>query len=383
MELDGALNTPPHGVADARRAFLQGAQHVPVRDMVTASWRRSRSAGVPADAYQSAYHEDVDFKSRLLRCAEPVIERLAEDMSDIPVAIALSDAQARIVHRIDCATSVGRPLDRVDFNAGFCFAEGGLGTNGIGTVIEAGTSVAVVGAEHFTEALVPFACTGAPVIDPLTGRVEGVLDVSSLAKDWTGLMHTLVRRAAADIGRALLLDRSLAKQAMFEAFARVDARPRQAVIAVGDSLMVNARAQMMFTPDEQSVLHRSGPGLLGRRDRGRRHGRSGCRPRRPGPGDPGLRRQRHGGHVAAAQRSARGDGTAGDRPADPPSHVAVLGAAARAGPGRRCGGGGGPGNRCHVGDLVTRRATGLCRAELRPAVAGAGGGGQRPVDGDR
>jgi transcriptional regulator of acetoin/glycerol metabolism len=259
----------------ARAEFLErsevrrrGVDGVPgVRDVVAASWRRSRSAGVAAEEYLISYHDDVDVDSRLMRCARPVIDRLAGEMFDVPAAIALSDAQARIVHRRDCSTVVGRPLDRVDFNAGFSFAEGGVGTNGIGTVFESGTSVAVVGAEHFTQALVAFACTGAPILDPVSGRVEGVLDVSSLAEDWTPLMHTLVRRAAGDIGRNLLLDRNQATQALFETFVRADSRPRQAVMAVGDSLMVNQRAQQLFDPAEQQAIHQHALFLMSRRDR--------------------------------------------------------------------------------------------------------------------
>ncbi|MGY1709266.1 sigma-54-dependent Fis family transcriptional regulator [Geodermatophilus sp. SYSU D00758] len=255
--------------AAARAAFLEdgGRSAAGVRTLVAASWLRSRSAGVDADRYGITYHEDVDLDSRLVRCARPVIERMAGEMVDVPVAIALSDARARIVHRLDCSTAVGRPLDRVDFLAGFSFAEGGVGTNGIGTVFEAGAPVSVVGAEHFTEALVRFACTGAPVVDPVTGRVEGVLDVSSLAEDWTPLMSTVVRRAAADIGRALLRDRGQARQALFEAFARADSRPRQAVMAVGDSLVVNRRAQQLFGPAEQFAVHQHALALMARRDR--------------------------------------------------------------------------------------------------------------------
>jgi transcriptional regulator of acetoin/glycerol metabolism len=256
-------------VAAARAEFLErgSVTAAGVRDLVAASWRRSQSAGVDADEYRISYHEDVDLDSRLVRCARPVIDRLAGEMVDVPVAIALSDAQARIVDRLDCSTSVGRHLDRVDFIAGFDFAEGGIGTNGIGTVFEAGASVSVVGAEHFTEALVKFACTGAPILDPVTGRVEGVLDVSSLAESWTPLMHTLVRRAAADIGRNLLLDRNQAMQALFETFVKAGSRPRQAVMAVGDSLMVNRRAQQLFTPAEQFAIHQHALFLMGRRDR--------------------------------------------------------------------------------------------------------------------
>jgi transcriptional regulator of acetoin/glycerol metabolism len=259
----------PLRVAAARAEFLERgvAGAAGVRDLVAASWRRSQAAGVDADEYRISYHEDVDLDSRLVRCARPVIDRLAGEMTDVPVAIALSDAQARIVHRLDCSTSVGRLLDRVDFIAGFDFGEGDVGTNGIGTVFEAGASVSVVGAEHFTEALVKFACTGAPILDPVTGRAEGVLDVSSLAESWTPLMHTLVRRAAADIGRNLLLDRSLAKQALFETFIKADSRPRQAVMAVGDSLMVNQRAQQLFTPAEQFAIQQHALFLMCRRGR--------------------------------------------------------------------------------------------------------------------
>jgi transcriptional regulator of acetoin/glycerol metabolism len=256
-------------VAAARAEFLESgaAGAAGVRDLVAASWRRSQAAGVDADEYRISYHEDVDLDSRLVRCARPIIDRLAGEMVDVPVAIALSDAQARIVHRLDCSTSVGRPLDRVDFLAGFDFREGSLGTNGIGTVFEAGAPVSVVGAEHFTEALVPFACTGAPILDPVTGRVEGVLDVSSLAESWTPLMSTLVRCAAADIGRNLLLDHGLATQALVETFIKADSRPRQAVMAVGDTLIVNQRAQQLFSPAEQFAIQQHALFLMRRRDR--------------------------------------------------------------------------------------------------------------------
>ena len=100
-------------IAAARADFLefgpQGAAGVD--DVVAASWSRSRSAGVDADRYEVAFHSDVDFDSRLARCARPVIDRLADDMSDIPVTIAFTDAAARIVDRRDCSSAVGRVLD--------------------------------------------------------------------------------------------------------------------------------------------------------------------------------------------------------------------------------------------------------------------------------
>jgi len=240
-----------------------------VPEVVFASWGRSRTAGVDVDVYRVEHHDDVDYDSRLVRCARPVIERLSDDMVDVPVTIALADSRARIVDRLDCSTSVARVLDRVDFLKGFSFSEvgeGGVGTNGIGTVYEAGASVAVVGAEHFHEALVKFACTGAPIIDPMTGRVEGVLDISSLAESWSPIMHTLVRSAADDIARNLLLERNQSAQALYEMYVLACARSHRAVMAVGrTSVMVNDRAQALFRPDEQFVLQQHARMLMDQR----------------------------------------------------------------------------------------------------------------------
>ncbi|ANS31317.1 transcriptional regulator [Rhodococcus opacus] len=256
-------------IAAARADFLEygSAGAAGVTETVAASWQRSQSAGVNSDNYQVEYHNDIDFDSRLVRCARPVIERLTVDMADVPVTIALTDACARIVDRRDCSNAVGTLLDRVDFLPGYSFEERGVGTNGIGTVFESGAPISVVGPEHFNDALVQFACTGAPILDPVTGKIEGVLDVSLLAESWSPLLHALVKSAALDIGRNLLLDRSQAQQALFEMYVKADSRPRQAVMAIGDAVIMNQRAQKLFTPDEQFTIHEHARFLMTRRDR--------------------------------------------------------------------------------------------------------------------
>lgn len=269
-------------VAAARADFLEfgPAGAAGVDELVAASWQRSQSAGVDADAYHVDYHDDIDFDSQLARCAAPVIERLARDMIDVPVTIALTDARARIVERRDCSSAVGRVLDRVDFQRGFSFEENGCGTNGVGTVFEVGAPVTVLGYEHFNQALIPFACTGAPIFDPLTGRVAGVLDASMLTETWNPLVDALIRSAADDIGRNLLLDHGQAKRALFETYLRADLRPRQAVMAVGagvhgpqgvDTVMVNERARELLTPEQQDSVAQFAHFLMYKQDRaGRR-----------------------------------------------------------------------------------------------------------------
>lgn len=247
-------------IAAARADFLSNGvlTDAPPGDvvpgLVAASWRRSAAAGVDIDNYAVRYYDDLEYDSRLAHCARPVLERLAEDLHDVPVTIALTDSRARLIERRDCSTSVGRVLDGVDFNPGFGFPEDHLGTNGVGTAFESGQPVSVVGSAHYHERLTPFACTGAPVRDPITGRIEGVLDVSQLADTWSPLVLALVKGAALDVGKLLLEDRDQARRMLFEAYAQADAHTRHGVIAVGDTVMLNQRAQRMLSAEEQVLV---------------------------------------------------------------------------------------------------------------------------------
>jgi transcriptional regulator of acetoin/glycerol metabolism len=258
-------------VAAARADFLEygGAGAAGVSEVVAASWERSQAAGVDVSHPNSAFSSEIDTGSLLVRCARPVLQQLEIDTVDMPLVIALTDSKARVVQRIDSSAAVARLLDRVDLAPGFDYSESTMGTNGIGTVFEAGQPISVVGPEHFSENLHLFACTGAPIINPVTGRVEGVLDISTLSQAWSPLMHTLVKSAAKDIGRNLLLDQGLSQRAIFDTYLQVTARSaRQAVFAFGDSVfMANAAAQQMFDAGEQRILREHATFLMASKER--------------------------------------------------------------------------------------------------------------------
>ncbi|MDJ0378366.1 helix-turn-helix domain-containing protein [Cryobacterium sp. PH31-L1] len=245
-------------IAAARADFLRfgHAETQSVPGLVAASWQRSFSAGVDAVSSQAVFHSDLDLTGRLMRCSEPVIARLSDEMAQMPLSIVLTDYKARILSRSETDKTIGTLLDEVSLAPGFNYAEASVGTNGIGTVLESGQPLYIVGPEHFLEHLQPFACAGSPIRDPLTGRVEGVLDISCLSEDASPLMHSLVRSAAHEIERNLLVDRSQRQQALFEAYVRVDARTRGAVMAIGGTVVMgNAVAQSLFAPAEQWTIH--------------------------------------------------------------------------------------------------------------------------------
>jgi transcriptional regulator of acetoin/glycerol metabolism len=239
-----------------------------VPDVVAASWRRSHNAGVDSEHVGAQFHEDLDTSSRLVRCSQPILTRLSEETADLPLSIALTDSKARVLSRIDTDRTIGLRLDEVSLAPGFDYAEGHVGTNGVGTVFESGQPIYIVGPEHFHEQLQPFACAGAPIRDPLSGRVEGVLDISCVTEYSSPLMHSLVRSAAQDIERNLLLDRSHRQQALFETFMRVDSRSKTAVIAMdGDVVMSNSLAQSLLNAEEYRAIQEHARFLIAHHNR--------------------------------------------------------------------------------------------------------------------
>jgi len=256
-------------IAAARAAFLSSdtTRMKGVPQVVAASWQRSASAGVANTNLSLRHYDDVDVASRLVRCAQPVILRLSEETADMALSIALTDSRARILSRTDTSRTIGLLLDNVSLSSGFGYAENEAGTNGIGTVLESGASVHIEGPEHFVEPLQPFSCAGAPIRDPVTGRVEGVLDITCLAEHSSPLMHSMVRSAANQIERVLLADHSQCQQALFDTYLRIDARSHAAVIAVGDTLvMMNDAAQALLGAEDQVALQEHTRFLMARHE---------------------------------------------------------------------------------------------------------------------
>ena len=239
-------------IAVARADFLAGGTSGDeVRPLVAASWHRSRIAGVAAYAPTTTFHGDLDVDGRLMWAARPIVDRLADESAELALSIAVTDAHSRLLMRVDTEHRIGRLLDTVGFAPGFDYGEDVVGTNGVGTASESRQAVSINGPEHFLEKLQPFSCTGAPIRDPLSGRVEGILDITCLFEDSTPILRSLVRSAAGEIELALLRDRGHDQQAVFDAFTRLNARSRAAVGAVGlSALLANQELHEQFTGGE-------------------------------------------------------------------------------------------------------------------------------------
>ncbi|MEV7888525.1 SpoIIE family protein phosphatase [Streptomyces sp. NPDC002817] len=213
------------GLVDAHERFLAGARvDADVRGSVLDSWKRCRSVGLEPDRLQVPYAPDLTLDDPFLHAAEPVLKNLATSLSEAGMTIALCDGEGRMVQRLGGGRQLCDRLDEVNFAPGFDASERFVGTNGVGTALAERNPVYVVGREHFADCLQPFACAGAPVRNPLSGRIEAVLDLTCLRDEGDPAMLRLVREAAHAIEARMLEVATERERALLAAYRRATAR---------------------------------------------------------------------------------------------------------------------------------------------------------------
>jgi GAF domain-containing protein/anti-sigma regulatory factor (Ser/Thr protein kinase) len=211
------------GLADAHEWFLAGERIDDVGEIVRTpilnSWQRCKSLGLASDLVVP-YEEDLDLDGRLPRAAAPVLDRLISALDGAAVSVILTDAKARVLSRRCGDAELNRYLDTVHIAPGYGFLERSAGTNAIGTALAERRPFYVLGREHFADCMEPFTCAGAPVRDPLSGRVEGVLDLTCFRRESGPSMLALVQQAVGEIERRLLEQSSQREYNLLTAFLR-------------------------------------------------------------------------------------------------------------------------------------------------------------------
>jgi sigma-54 dependent transcriptional regulator, acetoin dehydrogenase operon transcriptional activator AcoR len=244
-------------LAEARVRFLQADEvdSSAVRKPILASWWRSRQWQVAADRVDLDYLHEPDLETRLVRGAEPVLRKLHQELSGQPISIILTDADGLVLARLTGDHDLERALDGIKLAPGFSYAEERVGTNGIGTAIEAGGPAHVFGHEHYAEDLDRFGCAGVPIHDPVSGKTVGVIDLTCWRKDADPLMISLVKATADQITQALVTASSSRDIDLLHEYMRACRRTGGIVLALGnDVVMLNDHARTMLDPGDQAAL---------------------------------------------------------------------------------------------------------------------------------
>jgi hypothetical protein len=190
-----AATAPAQRAREVRRAWetfvggepagLDGCAATAVRDPIAASWRRSAAAGVDPSGHRMApVVADADEASARwevhpLADMAPLIRAcLAATADESQHLLVVSDANGVLLWVEGNARLRLRAADSMNFAEGALWSEGGAGTNAIGTALAAEHAVQVFATEHFNEVVQQWTCAAAPIHDPDTGQVIGVIDLT-------------------------------------------------------------------------------------------------------------------------------------------------------------------------------------------------------------
>lgn len=179
-----------------------------VRAVVKQSWARSGEAGIdPSEGLAPIVVDEEAIADRWehhpLYAVLPVLrELLSEATTRAGHMLVISDARGVLLW-IEGHQHVIEATENMHFICGADWSEQGAGTNALGTAIAVDHPVQIFSAEHFSRIVHPWQCSGAPIHDPETGEIIGVVDLTGHLK--TAHPHTLsLVSAAAGMAEAYL-----------------------------------------------------------------------------------------------------------------------------------------------------------------------------------
>ena len=246
-----------------------------VRPLVRDSWERSLASlvgaeGLPPMALSREELEEYRRAHPLATVMDMIRGLLLPgEAGESGVVVAVGDASGRLLW-VEGDLDIRRRTGDMGFVEGANWAEDAVGTAAPGTALRLDRSVQIHGAEHYNRLVQPWACTAAPLHDPETRRLLGVIDVTGGAEAVTPQAQLLVDAAARAIESELLVarlrrraeapKRRASRRAPVRATLRVLGRDR-AVLETGGASDPTASVQLSARHAEILLMlatHRAG-----------------------------------------------------------------------------------------------------------------------------
>jgi transcriptional regulator of acetoin/glycerol metabolism len=183
-----------------------------LRQLVLESWRRSVEGGLDPEQALAAIRLDDEALAEIrdahpLAAGMPVIRRLlVESAAEAGLLVAVSDAAGQLLW-VEGSPSLRARAEGMHFVPGADWSEISAGTNAPGTALALDRPVQIFGPEHLARQVTPWSCSAAPIHDPDTGAILGVLDLTGGDEVATPQSLTLVRATVAAVEAELRIER--------------------------------------------------------------------------------------------------------------------------------------------------------------------------------
>lgn len=167
----------------AHEATISGHPDPHISPSLVKSWQRSLALGIDPDQHRPLHRHDVGearllgADHRLAAVIPALSQLLADETTDGRHLLIVTDHLGEVLWRIGSRQAL-RQADSLEFVEGADWSESGIGTNAISEALITEAPAQLFSAEHLVRTHHDWACTAAPIRDPFTGDVLGVLDVS-------------------------------------------------------------------------------------------------------------------------------------------------------------------------------------------------------------
>ncbi|THE08557.1 transcriptional regulator [Microbacterium oleivorans] len=232
-----------------------------VRPLVRESWRRSLASSAAAEGLPRLDMTADELEAyRRAHPLAPVMEMvrsllLPGSAEDSGVVVAVGDASGRLLW-VEGDRGIRTLTGDMGFVAGADWAEASVGTSAPGTALALDRAVQIRQAEHFNRFVQPWSCTAAPVHDPETRRLLGVIDVTGGSEAVTPQAQLLVDATARTVESELLVGRLRSRAAAPRRAARRPAHSHAALRVLGrDRALLETSGDAAASVVELSARH--------------------------------------------------------------------------------------------------------------------------------
>lgn len=260
---------PSVRVEQARELFFeQGRDPAPwIAPHISRSWQRSRPVDPqyidPEPMAMALLSERREQAMRLLNCAQPELDGLAEHALGNGCVVVLSDASGLILEEIGSPDFLPK-AQRVALQPGVAWSESHRGTNAIGTALVEREALMVLGGEHYLAQNGALGCAAAPIF---TGRGElaGALDISGETARVNHHALGLVRMAAQQVEHRMMLAEAAGHVLRFHARPALIGTAREGLMVIegGRIVAANRVALELFDHSWESLLDLDAQTFLG------------------------------------------------------------------------------------------------------------------------
>lgn len=156
-----------------------------IRETIFSSWERCKKSKVDpkwlqAQLVYSNKGELIEKKEEnkfLLELVTPFVEEIFKKSSDRNLLVVLCDKEGVLIDGRG-HNNAWKKVEVHHFFPGANWSEDSAGTNAIGTALITGRPTQVFAAEHFCDGWQSYVCSAAPIRDPLTRDILGILDIT-------------------------------------------------------------------------------------------------------------------------------------------------------------------------------------------------------------